>query len=136
MLLVGLVVATSIGSLGVRVTTVRAALAAVANPDTLTTRHDRTRVVPAPGVLGNDTNLLGGTTAVLVSSTTHGSLALAPNGGYTYTPNAAFLGTDVFRYHDSGVLTNTTTVTITVTNAAPIARPETYGATTGVTLTV
>ena len=50
----------------------RGALAVVAVPDVLSMKHDRTAVVPAPGVLGNDINLLGGTTAILVSAPTHG----------------------------------------------------------------
>ena len=114
----------------------RAALVAVANPDTLTTRHDRLATVPAPGVLKNDTNLLGSTTAVFVSGTTHGTVNLAGDGGYTYAPSAGYTGSDQFRYRDSGILTNTTTVTITVTNAAPVARDDSYTAATGVTLSV
>ncbi|MEA2606321.1 MAG: large repetitive protein, partial [Chloroflexota bacterium] len=113
-----------------------AALVAIANPDTLTTRHDRLATVPAPGVLSNDANLLGSTTAVFVSGTTHGTVNLAANGGYTYAPAAGFTGTDQFKYRDSGLLTNTTTVTITVTNAAPVARDDGYTALTGVTLSV
>jgi len=50
-------------------------------PDTLTMVHDRVAVVPAPGVLGNDLNLLGNSTAVLVSGPSHGVLILNSNGG-------------------------------------------------------
>jgi len=113
-----------------------AALAAVANPDTLSARHDRRATVAAPGVLANDLNLVGGTTAVLMSTTTHGTVSLASDGGYIYDPNPGYLGTDQFKYRDSGLLTNTTTVTITVTNAAPVAVDDSYSAVTGVTLTV
>jgi Bacterial Ig domain len=112
-----------------------AALGVLANPDTLSTRHDRTATVPAPGVLANDITILG-TTAVLVSGTTNGTVNLAANGGYTYNPVAGFVGTDVFRYRDSGLLTNTVSVTITVTNAAPVAVNDSYTATTAVTLVV
>jgi hypothetical protein len=113
-----------------------AALAAIANPDTLSTSHDRIAFVPAPGVLKNDANLLGSTTAILVSGTTHGSVGLDADGGYTYDPDPAYVGTDVFKYRDSGLVTNTTTVTITVVNAAPVASDDAYTATTGVTMTV
>ena len=113
-----------------------AALAAIANPDTLSTSHDRLAIVPAPGVLKNDLNLVGSTTAILVSGTTHGSVGLATDGGYTYDPDPGFLGSDVFKYRDSGLVTNTTTVTITVVNAAPVASDDAYTATTGVTMTV
>ncbi|HEY8847442.1 MAG TPA: Ig-like domain-containing protein, partial [Candidatus Limnocylindrales bacterium] len=101
-----------------------AAIGLIANPDTLSTRHDRLANVAAPGVLTNDLNLLGSTTAVLDSGTTHGTLNLAGNGGYTYMPAAGFVGQDAFKYHDCcllGLPSNSTTVTITVTNAAPVA---------------
>ena len=101
------------------------ALTLVPVPDTLSTRHDRVAVVPAPGVLGNDLNLLGAQ-AVLVSGASHGTVVLASNGGYTYTPNSGYTGIDVFRYRPTGLLTPSTTVTITVTNVAPVAVPDAY----------
>jgi hypothetical protein len=108
------------------------AISLLAVPDTLTIVHDHTTTVPAPGVLANDIKLLG-TTAVLNSQPSHGSVTLASNGGYTYDPAAGFVGTDVFRYHDfDGLLpTNTTTVTITVTNSAPVARDDRESANAG-----
>ena len=98
--------------------------------------HDRTAVVAPPGVLGNDVGLLGGSTAVLDSGPSHGVLDLRPDGGYTYTPNPGYVGTDVFRYHPTGLLSTSTTDTITITNAAPVATNDVYSATTGVELTV
>ena len=114
----------------------RGALAVVAVPDVLSMKHDRTAVVPAPGVLGNDLNVLGGTTAILVSAPTHGSVNLRPDGGYTYAPNAGYAGTDVYRYKPSGLLSNSTTVTITITNAIPVGVADSYAATAGVPLQV
>ncbi len=114
----------------------RGALAVVAVPDVLSMKHDRTAVVPAPGVLGNDLNLLGSTTAILVSNPSHGSVTLRSNGGYTYTPNPGYVGTDVFRYRPSGLLSNTTTVTITITNAVPVGVADSYTATAGVLMQV
>src|SRR5947207_2244009 len=87
------------------------ALGVLAAPDTLSTPHDRLATVSAPGVLANDVTLLG-TTAILVSTTTHGTLQLASNGGYTYDPSAGYVGTDVFKYKDSGQLLGSATVTI------------------------
>ncbi|MEA2519906.1 MAG: hypothetical protein QOF49_1986, partial [Chloroflexota bacterium] len=113
-----------------------AALIAIANPDTLTARHDRRTTVAAPGVLANDSNLLGSTTAILTSATTHGTVTLAANGGYSYVPAAGYLGTDQFRYRPSGLLTSATTVTISITNAAPVAVDDAYTATTATKLTV
>ena len=55
--------------------------------------------VAAPGVLINDISNGGGPlTAVLVTSASHGSLSLAGDGGFTYTPNAGFVGSDAFTY--------------------------------------
>jgi Bacterial Ig domain len=114
----------------------RAALVATGVPDRAAVRHDRTVVAGPPGVLGNDLNLLGGTTAIQVSDVSHGSLALRSNGGFTYAPDSGFVGTDSFRYRPSGLLSTAATVTITVTNAAPVARPDAYTWPAGTTLIV
>ncbi len=113
-----------------------AALIATGIDDTLTTKHDRPRIVAAPGVLGNDLNLLGGASAILVSGVSHGTLSLRNDGGYTYTPAPGFVGADSFRYRPSGLLSTAATVRITVTNAAPIAAPDAYSSGWGVTLVV
>lgn len=104
----------------------RAALAAVGVNDSLAMKHDRTAVVAAPGVLGNDLNLLGGATAILVSGVTHGTLSLQSNGGYTYTPASGYVGADSFRYRPSGLLSTGATVTITITNSVPVPKPDAY----------
>jgi len=55
--------------------------------------------VPAPGVLGNDNSNGGGAmTAVLSTGPTQGSLSLAADGGFTYTPNPGYSGPDSFTY--------------------------------------
>ena len=67
--------------------------------------HDDAYVVPqdhvliapaADSVRFNDDNA---TTATLASSPAHGSLQLAGNGGFSYTPAADFAGIDSFAYH-------------------------------------
>lgn len=69
----------------------------------------------AQGVLTNDYDLEGDTlTADLVSSTTHGSLALQANGGFTYTPAPGYLGSDSFTYRVFDGVTNSTLVTVTI----------------------
>jgi hypothetical protein len=100
------------------------ALIAVAVNDSLTMKHDRTAVVPAPGVMANDIIVLGATVQ-LVWGVTHGTLSLQSNGGYTYSPAAGYIGSDQFRYQLSGVGT-AATVTITITNAVPVAKPDAY----------
>ena len=48
--------------------------------------------VPAPGVLGNDTDPDPGITltAAITAGPAHGALTLNANGGFTYTPNVGF----------------------------------------------
>jgi hypothetical protein len=115
---------------------VRAALVATGVPDSATVKHDQTLVWGPPGVLANDLNLLGGSTAILVSGVSHGTLDLRSNGGFTYTPDSGYVGTDSFRYRPSGLLSTAAKVTITVTNAAPVASPDAYTWPAGTTLVV
>jgi hypothetical protein len=118
------------------------ALSLVATNDTYSVRHDHTLNVPAPGVLGNDLNLLGSSTAVLDTTAAHGTLLLRSNGSFTYSPSAGYIGADTFRYHAHDVVlllpVNSTiaTVTINVTNAPPVANADRYTASTGVTKSV
>jgi hypothetical protein len=137
-LAVGVVLAVTVASVMAVVPPpqARAALVATGVPDSLSMKHDRTAVVPAPGVLGNDLNLLGSTTAVLLQGVSHGTLSLRSDGGYTYSPSAGYVGSDTFRYKPSGRLSLGTVVTITITNAAPVARPDAYSGMAGTTLVV
>ena len=78
--------------------------------------------VLAPGVLSNDTSNGGGLmSAVLVSGPTNGTLALAPDGSFVYTPNLAFAGPDSFSYRAVNLVGsgNVATVTLTVTGGPP-----------------
>jgi CSLREA domain-containing protein len=55
--------------------------------------------VPAPGLLANDTDSDGdGLTATLVSGPAHGSLVLAADGSFRYTPSSNWSGIDSFSY--------------------------------------
>jgi hypothetical protein len=100
--------------------------------DSLTTRHSRALIGPAPGVLANDLDLDGGTVAMLVSGATHGTVTLRSDGGYTYVPTTGYVGSDQFSYRARsggllGSLTSLpTTVSITVTNALPNLEPDSY----------
>ena len=82
-------------------------------------------------VLGNDTDADAGTTltAALGASPANGTVALAADGSFTYTPNADFNGTDSFTYtaSDGTASSNVATVAITVTgvNDAPVAMNDT-----------
>jgi len=89
----------------------------VAANDTYDVNEDATLNVPAPGVLGNDSDADGNALqALLVSGVSHGSLTLNADGSFTYTPAANFNGADSFTYkatHD-GIDSDPATVSITV----------------------
>jgi hypothetical protein len=73
--------------------------------------------VGAPGLLTNDTDAdHDPLTAVLVRQPPNGTVALRPDGSYTYTPNPGFSGSDSFVYKasDGGGTGNEATVQITV----------------------
>ena len=63
--------------------------------------------------------------AVLVTPPANGTLAINPDGWFTYTPNPNFDGVDTFTYvaNDGQASSNVATVTITVvsTNEPPVA---------------
>jgi VCBS repeat-containing protein len=68
-------------------------------------------------VLGNDSDANGDAlSAVLVAPPSHGTLALAADGSFAYTPDAGYSGTDAFTYQatDGALTGNTATVTITI----------------------
>ena len=99
----------------------------VANDDNYAVSEDTT-LTPTTGVLANDTDLDGDAITVSsfsASSAEGGSVSVAADGSFTYTPSADFNGTDSFTYTitDSGSLTDSATVTITVdaVNDPPVA---------------
>ena len=100
--------------------------APVAANDSYSTGEDQVLNVAAPGVLGNDTDIDGGTLRpVLISGPSHGSVTLNANGSFSYTPAASFSGTDSFTYeaNDGSDDSNPATVSIAVSpvNDAPVA---------------
>lgn len=86
----------------------------VAAGDAYSVAEDGSLTVPAPGVLGNDTNA---TAASLIGGTSHGNLALNANGSFTYTPDADYHGGDAFTYRatNGALSSNVATVSLTVT---------------------
>jgi uncharacterized repeat protein (TIGR01451 family) len=91
--------------------------APVAANDSYSTNENTPLSVPAPGVLGNDTDIDNASlTAIVVTNPSNGTLTLNANGSFLYTPNAGFAGTDSFTYkaRDGSADSNTATVSITV----------------------
>jgi VCBS repeat-containing protein len=88
--------------------------------------------VPAPGVLGNDTDAENdGLIAVLVSSTTQGTLLLNPDGSFSYTHTGPTLGSDSFTYvaqDTSGAQSAPATVTINIINLTPTPAGDAFNA--------
>jgi len=87
--------------------------------DAYATPQRTTLNVPAAGVLTNDN---GNTSVVIATQPTNGTVALAANGSFVYTPTGDFSGVDTFTYtaSDGPAVSGVATVTITVT---PVNRP-------------
>jgi hypothetical protein len=95
----------------------------VANDDSYSTYTNAELSVPAPGVLGNDSDPDTGDTITVADPRSEtlagGALVLNANGSFTFTPNGTFTGVDSFTYHaidNNGAESNTATVTISVSD--------------------
>jgi VCBS repeat-containing protein len=112
--------------------------APISGDDAWSVRHDRQLVVAAPGVLANDADPDSDPlTAAVLAGPGHGVVILLPDGSFSYTPAAGFVGTDSFTYAASdGAATSLGTVTISVTNAVPVTSSDTYTVMSGSTLVV
>jgi hypothetical protein len=89
--------------------------------DSYGTAQDTPLSVSAPGVLANDSDSDGDPlSAVLDSGPSHGTLNLAADGSFSYTPGSGFSGSDSFTYHASDGIQSSASVTVTVgVTAAP-----------------
>ncbi len=92
-----------------------------ANDDSYTARVGTTLSIDAPGVMSNDFDDSGTLTAVLVTTTTSGTLTLNSNGSFAYTTTLTVAGSDSFTYK----------VTDGVTDSAPATAHITVTAATG-----
>lgn len=95
----------------------------IVRPDAYSTPMNVKLVVAAPGVLANDSDADGNQTmeAGMPTDPAHGTLRLAANGSFTYTPKTGFVGTDSFTYMvmEASNKMPTGTVTITVGGGGP-----------------
>ena len=90
-------------------------------PDSITTAEDTARTF---NVLTNDSFENAGATVSSVVQPSHGTVSIGSGGNVTYTPASNYNGPDSFTYTvTSGGVTETTTVTVTLTavNDAPTA---------------
>ena len=113
----------------------------VAIGDAYLVAEDSTLTIPASGILANDSDVEGDPlSAALVTGPSHGSLSLGADGSFIYTPAANYNGPDSFTYkaNDGTADSNVATVNITVTptNDAPVAIPDSATVAEGGTVTV
>ncbi len=119
--------------------TVEVSALPVAHGDSYILPHDRPLRLFAPGLLANDTNPTGTALALtFATSPAHGSLDVSPDGSFVYTPAPGYVGPDSFTYQASAgaSASNTATVTLNVTNAAPVASALSFTANQNQTLFV
>ena len=80
------------------------------------------------GILSNDSDVDGDSIfASLLDSTKHGSLVLGDGGGFTYTPDQDYIGTDAFKYNlsDGLFITDTIVVNLIITSR-PVSNDDSY----------
>jgi hypothetical protein len=100
--------------------------------DTYATDEDTPlEVTAASGVLANDSDVDGdGLSAQLVTSVSHGTLAVAADGSFSYTPAAGYSGPDGFSYRASdGTLTSAVTsvsIDVAPVDDPPVAMADAY----------
>jgi len=89
-------------------------------------KHDRNLTGSLP--FGSTDTLGNPVSASAVSNPTSGTLTLQKDGTFRYEPNAGFVGTDTFTYEitNGKEVEGPATVTIEVTNEAPIANGSHY----------
>jgi ELWxxDGT repeat protein len=113
----------------------------VAVNDSYITAEDTALIVPAPGVLGNDSDVEGSIlAAILVSGPLHGVLTLSANGSFVYTPSLNFNGADGFTYRATdGSLTSgvvTAVIAVNAVNDPPVAANDVYSTEVDTPLTI
>ena len=123
--------ATATAGLTITVTGVNDNPVAVA--DEYTTPEDTPLVITAPGLLANDSDIDGDTIkSVVWVNPTNGTVSIANDGSFVYTPNPDFNGIDSFYYAandggQGGVSTPTlVTINVTPVNDNPIANPDAF----------
>jgi uncharacterized repeat protein (TIGR01451 family) len=105
--------------------------APVANNDSYSTNENTQIVMPAPGVLSNDTDVDSpALTAALVSNPLFGTVSFNSDGSFSYTPNPNFNGNDSFSYRTNDGTSNGNVASVNITvngvNTAPVANNNSW----------
>ena len=112
----------------------------VADDDFYYARPGQTLNVLAPGFLDGDTDADGDAVVatLITDSPDHGTLTAFPDGSFSYTSNAGYVGIDRFDYRISDGFGgfDEGTVTITLVNTNPVADNDDYSARPGQLLSV
>ncbi|MDQ4095609.1 MAG: Ig-like domain-containing protein, partial [Actinomycetota bacterium] len=96
-----------------------------ANADSFDVDEDDVLDVPAPGVLGDDTDADGDPLKAKVASPpSHGVVNLNPNGSLTYSPDADFAGSDSFTYRARDAKSSSARAAVEI-DVAPVNDPPT-----------
>ena len=109
-------------------------VAPIAGNDSASSKNDAPVTID---VLANDSESGGTivpTSVQIVSQPTHGSVSVTAAGSVVYTPVAAYSGSDSFKYSEAdvqGALSNTATVTVSVTAAESSPSPPSGGSSGG-----
>ena len=111
--------------------------------ETYTATEDTPLTVAFPGLLANDADIDSSAaqlTAAVAAQPGNGSVSVAGNGGFTFTPAANFFGTDSFTYTISDGAASSAPVTVTInvigTPDAPLPAADQYKLFSGTPLTV
>ncbi|HYV35665.1 MAG TPA: Ig-like domain-containing protein, partial [Gemmataceae bacterium] len=93
--------------------------------------------LPSMGVLAVNGSVPAGKTMGLVTGAAHGSLKVYADGSFAYQSDRGFTGTDSFTYRVFGAtgVSPVATVTLQVTNQAPVAQNDSYTLHAGSTIT-
>ncbi len=70
--------------------------------------------VPAAGVLANDSDVDGNPLTAIQTSNPAGTVVLNPDGSFTYTTTASYVGTRVFKYRANDGSLNSAIVNVTL----------------------
>ena len=103
---------TAIGTVAMTITGVNDAPVAVAN--VYVVNKQISFVVPAPGVLANDSDVDGNPLTAIQTSNPAGTVVLNPDGSFTYTTTASYVGTRVFKYRANDGSLNSAIVNVTL----------------------
>lgn len=89
--------------------------------DSYTVNTDESLTLPAPGVLGNDTDAAGGIAVLSDAPSSAAAFSLGTNGSFDYTPSPNFVGTDTFTYRIQRNGLNSAEITATITVRAKLS---------------